>query len=91
MMAASIDEALELAHEARVRKEPRSIALLGNAASVYPELAARGVHPDVVTDQTAAHDLLHGYIPEMVSPEQAVRLRRTKPKKYLELARSSIR
>ena len=59
----SIDQALNLAQEAQRKGEALSIALLGNAAEVLPEFVRRGITPDVVTDQTSAHDPLNGYIP----------------------------
>ncbi|MED4203565.1 urocanate hydratase [Neobacillus mesonae] len=86
----SIDEALSLAEEAAKHDRPLAIALLGNAADVYSELIGRGVTPDVVTDQTAAHDLLHGYIPSGVTLDQAQFLRHKKPEKYVELASKTI-
>jgi urocanate hydratase len=61
--AGDLDQALAMLDEARRQGRPRSIALLGNAADVYPELVRRGVRPDAVTDQTSAHDPLHGYLP----------------------------
>jgi len=86
-----LSEALALAEEALKRSEPRSIGLLGNASEVYPELVARGVVPDVVTDQTSAHDLLKGYVPGGMSYEEAVRLRRRNPERYVARTRDSIR
>ena len=65
-------------------------ALLGNAADVFPELVARGEHFDLVTDQTAAHDPLTGYVPAEVPFEEAAALRARDPKRYLELASQSI-
>ncbi len=69
---------------------PLSVALLGNAADVFPELVARGEHFDLVTDQTAAHDPLTGYVPAEVPFEEAAALRARDPKRYLELASQSI-
>src|SRR5262245_42487602 len=68
---------------ARAKGEPRSIGLLGNAADVYPELARRGAVPDAVTDQTAAHDLLTGYVPRGLSVTEARELRQGDPEAYL--------
>jgi urocanate hydratase len=87
---ASLDEALVWAEEARQRREPLSIALHGNAAEVHPELARRGVRPDVVTDQTSAHDMLNGYIPAGLSTAAAAELRGRDAKAYLERAYASI-
>ncbi|MCR4391587.1 MAG: urocanate hydratase [Candidatus Acetothermia bacterium] len=86
----SLDEALRIAEEHRRKGEPISIGLLGNAADVYPELLRRGVIPDVVTDQTAAHDELHGYVPGGMSYEEALRLRKRDPKAYIELSYQSM-
>ena len=66
-----IEEAMTMAEEAMKAGTPKSIALVGNAAEVLPELLARGVVPDVVTDQTSAHDVMYGYIPAGLSLEQA--------------------
>ncbi len=86
----NLDRALADAEEARHRGEPRSIGLLGNAADVYPELLRRGITPDVVTDQTAAHDLLHGYIPSGLTMAEARALRQADPEEYLRRARDSV-
>ena len=75
----SLDEALRMLDQA---KGGLSVALLGNIAEILPELALRGVVPDVVTDQTSAHDLREGYIPAGLSLEQAGELRRSDPEKY---------
>jgi urocanate hydratase len=77
----TLEEAMTLVDEARARQEPRSIGLIGNAAQVYVELASRGVIPDVVTDQTPAHDVMM-YVPEGVGPEAAAELRTRAPKEY---------
>ncbi len=85
-----LDAALREVDAARGRGEPRSVGLLGNAADVYPELARRGVIPDVVTDQTAAHDLLNGYVPRGLSVAEARVLRGRDPESYLARARESV-
>jgi urocanate hydratase len=72
----SLDEALSLARAAAAKGEPLSIALRANAADVYPELVRRGVVPDVVTDQTSAHDTINGYVPNGLPYEEALELRR---------------
>jgi urocanate hydratase len=86
----NLDAALHLAQQAAREARPRSIALLGNAAEVYREIARRGVRVDVVTDQTAAHDLLDGYIPEGLSVEEARELRRRDPAAYTQRAEASV-
>jgi len=87
----SLDEAVNLALEAKKQGVPRSIGLLGNAADVYPELLNRGIIPDVLTDQTSAHDPLNGYYPAGFSKEDADELRKSDPKEYCRLASSSMR
>jgi len=89
-VTSSLDEALGWADEARAHREPLSIAVHGNAAEVHPELARRGVRFDVVTDQTAAHDVLTGYVPAGLSGEDASALRARDPKTYLKRAYESI-
>jgi urocanate hydratase len=81
-MATDLDEALTRAEHYKVAGEARSIGLVGNAAEVFPELARRGVKPDLVTDQTSAHDALNGYIPAGLTLEQADALRREDPTEY---------
>jgi len=78
----SLDEALSLALRAKERGEALSVGLLGNAADVLPELVKRGVTPDVLTDQTSAHDELNGYVPNGLSCEDALRLRASDPEDY---------
>ena len=88
--ADSLDDALRLVRSAAAERRPLSVGLLGNAAEIVPELARRGEHFDLVTDQTAAHDPLTGYIPAGLSVEEAARVRRSAPDDYLRLARASI-
>jgi urocanate hydratase len=90
MMTSDLDEAVALALEAKEKGLPRSIALLGNAAETHQQLLLRGVIPDVVTDQTSAHDPLNGYIPAGMSLEEAADLRKSDPKGYIKRARESI-
>ncbi len=80
---AELDEALAWIEEARAAKQPLSVGLLGNCAEVLPELVRRGVTPDVVTDQTSAHDELHGYVPDGMSLEAASELRARAPQDYI--------
>jgi len=86
----SLDEALGLVRDAAAERRPLSVGLLGNAAEVVPELAARGEVFDLVTDQTAAHDPLTGYIPAGMSLDEAAALRTSDPDEYLRRARASI-
>ena len=85
----NLEEAMTLVEEALRRKEPRSVGLIGNAAEVYPELVARGVRPDVVTDQTPAHDPM-SYVPTGMSLEEASRLRQADPEAYRRRALESM-
>jgi urocanate hydratase len=86
----SLDEAVALVREAAAARRAVSVGVLGNAAEVVPELARRGVHFDLVTDQTAAHDPLNGYVPVGLDVAGAAELRRTDPVTYLRRARESI-
>ena len=88
--APTLDAALERVREAAAARRPLSVALRANAADVLPELVARGETFDLVTDQTAAHDPLTGYIPAEVPFEEAAALRERDPDEYLRLASQSI-
>jgi urocanate hydratase len=90
LMATRLDDALERARAAQASGRPLSIGLLGNAADVHAELVRRGVVPDLVTDQTSAHDPLNGYVPNRISHEQALRLRQDDPARYMAEARRSM-
>ena len=81
-MSEDLDEALKKVLDAKARGEALSVGLVGNAAEVFPELVRRGVIPDVVTDQTSAHDPLGGYVPPGMTLAQAIALRQSDPKRY---------
>jgi urocanate hydratase len=85
-----LDEALEAALRARREKKPLSIGLLGNCAEVHPRIVGKGIVPDVVTDQTSAHDELGGYIPKGLSMDAASKLRTSNPDEYRKRAMESI-
>ncbi len=89
-MVTDLDEALKLVTDAAKNKEALSVALLGNAAEIIPEIAKRDVVPDVLTDQTSAHDTLNGYVPHGLSYEDALALRVSDPQKYIKMAKDSI-
>src|SRR5712691_6155579 len=89
-MASTLDEALHQVREAVNQGQPRSIGLIGNAAEVYPELVRRGIIPDMVTDQTSAHDALNGYIPAGLSLEEADELRQRDPQGYIARSLESM-
>ena len=86
----NLDDALAAAARAKAEKRPLSIGLLGNCATVFPELARRGIVPDLVTDQTSAHDMLNGYVPDQVHYGEALRLRRDDPARYQELSTDAV-
>ncbi len=86
----SFDEALALIREAKEEKKPLSVGLLGNAAEIIPKIAEGKFLPDLVTDQTSAHDTLNGYVPARISYAKALQLRKTNSKKYIALAQTSI-
>jgi urocanate hydratase len=86
----SLDEALQLIKQAAERGKPISVGLLGNAADIFPELVKRGVKPDLVTDQTSAHDPLNGYLPSGYTLEQAVAVRKNDPDKIIRDAKASM-
>ena len=90
VMSESLDEAWRIVTGARDRGEAVSVGLLGNCAEVLPEMVRRGWIPDVVTDQTSAHDPLNGYVPAGLDLEEAAALRRSDPEEYLRRSRSSI-
>ena len=88
--AESLDDALARIRAAAAEGRALSVGLLGNAAEIVPELAARGEHFDFVTDQTAAHDPLTGYVPVGLDVDEAAALRASDPDEYLRRARASI-
>ena len=86
----TLDEALRIVKNAVRKKEAVSVGLVGNCADIVPELAERGVVPDILTDQTSAHDPLNGYVPNGMSLEQALELRKRDPRAYQERSLDSI-
>src|SRR5438094_2317700 len=89
-MVTSLDEALRILKNAVRKKENISVGLVGNCAEIIPELAERGVVPDILTDQTSAHDPLNGYVPAGMPLEDAAELRKSDPKAYEEKSLDSI-
>lgn len=89
-MAAALDEALRILKNAIQKKENISVGLVGNCADIIPELAERGVVPDILTDQTSAHDPLNGYIPNGMSLDEALALRKRDPKSYEQKSLDAI-
>jgi len=88
--AADLNQALAMIAAAQQRKEALSVTLLGNAAEIYPAILARGVIPDIVTDQTAAHDLVYGYVPAGYSLAQVATQRETDINALMDASRRSI-
>jgi urocanate hydratase len=89
-MVNSLDEALRILKNAIRKKENISVGLIGNCADVIPELADRGVLPDILTDQTSAHDPLNGYVPNGMPPAAAFELRQSDPSAYQERSLAAI-
>ena len=90
-MTGNLDEALAWVQGAADQGEALSVGLVGNCADVLPELVERGITPDIVTDQTSAHDPLHGYVPTGLSLEEATALRGSDPEEYVRRSMESMR
>ncbi|MBN8545635.1 MAG: urocanate hydratase [Ignavibacteria bacterium] len=90
ILSEDLDEALKIVLDAKESGANISVGLVGNAADILPELLKRNVIPDIVTDQTSAHDTLNGYVPMGMSFEQALALRKSDPDKYITLAKETI-
>jgi len=88
--AENLDEAIKLVETARKERRPLSVGVLGNCAQVLPELLQRGFQPDVVTDQTSAHDELFGYVPAGLSLDEAKLMRRQNPQDYIRRSMESM-
>ena len=89
-IADSLDDGIARVEAAKQERRPLSVAVVANCADVVPELVRRGWMPDVVTDQTSAHDELNGYVPNGMSLEDAVELRSAKPQEYVERSRAAM-
>ena len=89
--AETLDEALEILIHAKTENRAVSVGLLGNAAKVLPEMLKRGIRPDLVTDQTSAHDLVHGYLPLGWTVDEWRSQQKSNPKKIEKAARASIK
>ncbi len=85
-----LDEALQLVLNAKEKKEALSVGLVGNAGEVLPAILEKGIIPEVLTDQTSAHDVLNGYVPMGMSLSQALELRKSNPEEYIKQARKTI-
>ncbi|MBK8313266.1 MAG: urocanate hydratase [Acidobacteria bacterium] len=89
-LSRDLDEALQIIDDARKQGTAISVGLVGNCADVLPELVRRGIVPDVVTDQTSAHDALNGYVPNGMSYDEALRLRKENPDEYIKHSMESM-
>jgi urocanate hydratase len=89
-IASSLDEAMQMLDDGRGRGEAISVGLVGNCADVLPEMVRRGIVPDVLTDQTSAHDALNGYVPHRMSLNDALELRASAPDEYVERSMESM-
>ena len=89
-IARSLDEAMQLLDQARKKREALSVGLVGNCADVLPEMVKRGIVPDILTDQTSAHDALNGYVPNGMSLEDALRLRVSQPDEYIKRSMATM-
>jgi len=90
VMVDRLEDALILALGAKEKGIPKSIGLVGNAAEIHPEMVKRGIIPDLVTDQTSAHDALKGYVPAGLTLDEALELRRKEPQTYIRRAMESM-
>ena len=86
----SLDEALKLVLDAKEKKQALSVGLVGNAGEVLPKILGRNIIPDIITDQTSAHDTLNCYVPMGMTFEEALTLRKSDPNKYISLAKKTI-
>lgn len=89
-MTDNLDEALKLVLAAKEKGEALSVGLIGNAGEILPKILEKNILPDIITDQTSAHDVLNGYVPMGMSFEEALELRKSDSKKYIELSRKTI-
>ncbi|NMC44966.1 MAG: urocanate hydratase [candidate division Zixibacteria bacterium] len=86
----TLDKALKVIKEQTTARKPISVGLVGNCAEIFPEIFRRGMIPDIVTDQTSAHDELNGYVPEGLTVTEAIRLRKTNPTDYINRSYASM-
>ncbi len=90
IMSTNLEEAVWMSRSAAEKRQPISIGLLGNAAEVLPAMTAMGFIPDVVTDQTSAHDELNGYVPAGIPYDEALHMRESDPVRYVDMALNSM-
>ncbi|MFC2133263.1 urocanate hydratase [Bacteroidota bacterium] len=90
MITDDLDEALKLVLDAKENDKALSVGLVGNAGEILPKILEKNIIPDVLTDQTSAHDTLNGYVPMGMSFNEALKLRKSDPEKYIKLSRETI-
>lgn len=90
LMTDNLDEALKIVLEAKDNKKAISVGLIGNAGEILPEILKRGIIPDILTDQTSAHDTLNGYVPMGYTLEEAISLRKSDPETYIKKSKATI-
>ncbi len=90
LISENLDHALEIILQAKSEKKALSVGLVGNAGEILPEILAKNIIPDILTDQTSAHDTLNGYVPMGIKFEDALKLRKSNPEEYIRLAKSTI-
>jgi urocanate hydratase len=90
LMTDNLDEALKIVLEAKDNKKAISVGLIGNAGEILPEILKRGIIPDILTDQTSAHDTLNGYVPMGYTLEEAINLRKSDPETYIKKSKATI-
>ncbi len=90
VLSENLDEALKIVLDAKKEKKALSVGLVGNAGEILPKILEKGLIPDILTDQTSAHDTLNGYVPMGMSFEEALKLRKADPNKYIGLAKETI-
>ena len=90
VISESLDEALQLVLDAKKNKKALSVGLLGNAGEILPQILERNIIPDILTDQTSAHDTLNGYVPMGMDFDSALKLRKENPQEYIKLAQETI-
>jgi urocanate hydratase len=89
-MTESLDEALQIVLDAKKQRKPLSVGLVGNAGEILPEILKRNIIPDILTDQTSAHDTLNGYVPMGMNLEKAFALRKDNPDEYIKRSKQTI-
>jgi len=90
LITEDLDEALKLVLDAKKNNQALSVGLVGNAGEILPEILKRNINPDIITDQTSAHDTLNGYVPMGMTLDEALLLRKENPSRYIELSRKTI-